>query len=149
MLSGLKGMWERLKAHHVSVSPDFGWLYAGRDFAWRMEKWLRLGAGGVWACVAASEGAEAGFCVCLLDGSGGGEVATIYVDDAHRRLGIGAALMRRGLSWLAANGAAGVTLEVVAGNEGALEFYRSLGFKPRTQRLWLPPENPGPEDGTS
>jgi len=48
--------------------------------------------------------------------------------------------LRRGLAWLGANGASGVTLEVVAGNEGAVEFYHSLGFKLRSSKMWLAPE---------
>lgn len=132
-----RAMWERLNAHHGRVSPDFAHLYAGRDFSWRLDKWRRLGAGGIWNCLALADGVEAGFCVCTLDGAGGGEVATLYVEQAFRRRGIGAELVRLGLAWLAAHGAENVALEVVGGNDGAVAFYRSQGFRVRKMRLEL------------
>lgn len=144
MLPALKEMWERLNARNAAVSPDFGWLYAGRDFAWRMEKWPRPGPGGIRVCKAVAGGAEAGSRACLLDEAGGGEVASIYVDASQRRKGIGGELLRRGPAWLGANGASGVGLEVAAGKEGAVAFYRSLGFKLRSSRMWLPPEETAP-----
>ena len=49
-------------------------------------------------------------------------------DPAHRRRGIGRALMREAERCLAAVGCPKINLQVRASNEGAVAFYRGLGY---------------------
>jgi ribosomal protein S18 acetylase RimI-like enzyme len=58
-----------------------------------------------------------------------GWVYYVGVAPAYRRRGIGAALMRRVEEALQAVGCGKLNLQVRAGNDGAVAFYRGLGFK--------------------
>jgi len=71
----------------------------------------------VW--VAKRDGALAGFCAFRV-----GWVDQLYVDPAHHRRGIGAALLRTAKD---ANGK--LQLWAFARNENALRFYESQGFR--------------------
>jgi ribosomal protein S18 acetylase RimI-like enzyme len=93
---------------------------------------VRDGAGGL-----------AGFCwVVLFDPGTGleGEVAEVYVAEAHRSRGVGEALLRRAIELFRHRG---VTLGYVwtrSENEPATRLYRSAGFEPTQQLVltWYP-----------
>lgn len=55
-------------------------------------------------------------------------VLTVAVDEAHRRQGIGRALVTALVKAVRARGAVGVTLEVRESNDSALALYERLGF---------------------
>ncbi len=59
----------------------------------------------------------------------------LYVDPAHRRRGIGSALMQTAESWAQARGDHQVGLQVFQANQAALRFYQALGYQ--TQALWM------------
>ena len=88
-------------------------------------------------------GGLAGFCwVVLFDPGTGleGEVAELYVAEAHRGRGVGEALVRRAVQLFAERG---VTLGYVwtrPDNEAATRLYRSAGFEPTRQLVltWYP-----------
>jgi ribosomal protein S18 acetylase RimI-like enzyme len=85
----------------------------------------------------------AGFCwVVLFDPGTGleGEVAELYVAEAHRGRGVGEALVRRAVQLFAERG---VTLGYVwtrPDNDAATRLYRSAGFEPTRQLVltWYP-----------
>ncbi|MGG6897207.1 MULTISPECIES: GNAT family N-acetyltransferase [Rhizobium] len=58
---------------------------------------------------------------------GRGEIRSLYIDPSVKRRGLGRRLMRELAAQLAAFGYSGAALGVVAGNEPAIAFYRSLG----------------------
>ena len=58
-----------------------------------------------------------------------GWVYRVAVHPSHRRRGIGAALMQRVEEALVALGCSKLNLQTGVGNEKALAFYESLGFK--------------------
>jgi ribosomal protein S18 acetylase RimI-like enzyme len=88
-------------------------------------------------------GGLAGFCwVVLFDPGTGleGEVAEVYVDEAHRGRGVGEALLQRAVRLFEERG---VTLGYVwtrSENEAATRLYRSAGFQPTRQLVltWYP-----------
>lgn len=88
-------------------------------------------------------GGLAGFCwVVLFDPGTGleGEVAEVYVAEAHRGQGVGEALVRRAVQLFAERG---VTLGYVwtrPDNDAATRLYRSAGFEPTRQLVltWYP-----------
>jgi ribosomal protein S18 acetylase RimI-like enzyme len=92
--------------------------------------------------VRASDGL-AGFCWCVLFDPGTGlegEVAEVYVSAAHRRAGVGRALLQAALDLFRERG---VTLGYVwtrPDNEAAVELYREAGFTPNRQLVmtWYP-----------
>jgi len=85
----------------------------------------------------------AGFCWCVLFDPGTGlegEVAEVYVAAAHRRSGVGRALLNAAVGLFRERG---VTLGYVwtrEENEAAVELYREAGFTPNRQLVltWYP-----------
>ena len=85
----------------------------------------------------------AGFCWCVLFDPGTGlegEVAEVYVAAAHRREGIGKALLEAAVKLFQERG---VTLGYVwtrPENEAAVQLYREAGFVPNRQLVmtWYP-----------
>jgi len=85
----------------------------------------------------------AGFCWCVLFDPGTGlegEVAEVFVSSAHRREGVGRALLRAAVDLFRERG---VTLGYVwtrPENEAAVELYREAGFTPNRQLVmtWYP-----------
>lgn len=64
-------------------------------------------------------------------------IETLVVDPAFRRQGIGRGLMQAAYEWAAAHHLDEVELGVWAFNEGALHFYRALGFETYYHRMHL------------
>ncbi|HEX4197946.1 MAG TPA: GNAT family N-acetyltransferase [Caulobacteraceae bacterium] len=62
------------------------------------------------------------------------EVLTLAVDPAHRRAGVGRALVEAAAVVAAAAGARRLFLEVASDNDAALALYRSAGFAEAGQR---------------
>lgn len=54
----------------------------------------------------------------------------LYVEPAHRRAGVGLALVGAAIAHARSRGAARLELATEHGNAGALALYRSLGFEP-------------------
>ncbi|MEL6139818.1 MAG: GNAT family N-acetyltransferase [Cyanobacteria bacterium J06628_6] len=59
----------------------------------------------------------------------------VYVTPAHRRRGIGTALMRQAHQWASKNGYGSVSLQVFESNRAALALYQKLGYE--SQAVWL------------
>jgi mycothiol synthase len=84
----------------------------------------------------AADDRPAAFCLCWIDpaanrrhGRNEGWIALLGTHPAHRRRGLGQALLRAGLHWLRAAGVATAALKVDVENAtGALRLYESCGF---------------------
>jgi ribosomal protein S18 acetylase RimI-like enzyme len=63
-------------------------------------------------------------------------IEELYVDPAHRRRGIGSALMEEALEWLASARTPVLFVSTTAGDRVAQRFYRATGFA-RTQGPWF------------
>lgn len=59
----------------------------------------------------------------------------LYVDPAHRRQGIGTALMRQAEQWAQDRGDRQIGLQVFQSNQPALRLYQQLGYQPHS--LWM------------
>lgn len=64
-------------------------------------------------------------------------IHNMVVDEAHRRRGIGTALLEEAKRWTRDRGLTAVQLGVWAGNAPAVSFYRKHGFRVLTQRMEL------------
>ncbi|MGA7932885.1 MAG: GNAT family N-acetyltransferase [Kovacikia sp.] len=62
-------------------------------------------------------------------------VFLLYVTPAHRRRGIGSALMTHAETWARARGDRQIGLQVFQSNQIALKLYDHLGFQP--QSIWM------------
>jgi ribosomal protein S18 acetylase RimI-like enzyme len=79
--------------------------------------------------VALSDGCLSGFALTSwLRHETSAELEGVFVDRAHRRQGIGSALVAACMAWAANAGAATVRLEVRASNAAALALYHRYGF---------------------
>jgi ribosomal-protein-alanine N-acetyltransferase len=96
------------------------------------EAWTRsqcigiLAMPGVWLTLARVDGAAAGFALsrAIMDEA---ELLLIAVDPAHRRAGVGAALLRSVIAESRGRGVKNLHLEVRANNP-AVRFYAAHGF---------------------
>jgi len=83
--------------------------------------------------IAKHSGRVVGYIVTAVEGRKA-EVVSIAVDNKHRGIGIGKALMAHTLASLQASGVRRVHLTVRPSNQRAVRFYRSFGFV-RTGRI--------------
>ncbi|MBD3885451.1 GNAT family N-acetyltransferase [Phormidium tenue FACHB-886] len=92
-----------------------------------------------WVTAASSEAPIAalwlGNAINQVTGDRHGYIFLLYVHPAHRRQGIGVALMQLGERWAVERGDRQMGLQVFADNQPALSLYRKLGY--RTQSLLL------------
>jgi len=81
----------------------------------------------------AKEGDEnVGFVIATLDKQVKlGYIFGLYVAEGYRKKRVGAILFSMAKKWLKTAGVQEVELLIKGGNEGALSFYKSLGFRPR------------------
>jgi [ribosomal protein S18]-alanine N-acetyltransferase len=82
--------------------------------------------------VAENESGIAGFAIVEFSLEGGrrvGHVVTIDVSPGQRRQGVGGLLMESLLDFCCKTGARLLRLEVAEDNQGAIAFYRRLGFE--------------------
>jgi len=70
-----------------------------------------------------------------------GIVENLYVTPEHRREGIGTALLEAGERRLADAGATVISLEAMADNDAARQFYAAHGYAPHRIELEKPTEN--------
>jgi len=66
-----------------------------------------------------------------------GFIHDLVVDEAHRRAGVGHALMASALDWFGARGIKRVMLWSAPANAGAQRLFRSMGFRPTMMEMTL------------
>lgn len=110
---------------------------AGLDVAERVVAWRERLAGdpdrGVWCLVAEQAGEVVGFLAASAAREadvtpGTAEIRALYLREAHKGTGVGAALLRAALQRLTETGSDWVTLNVLEGNTTARSFYERFGF---------------------
>ena len=94
---------------------------------WSANDFTECITSGVPFLVAERRGVVAGYVVAH-SAADEGEILNLGVAAAHRRQGIGRALVERVLQELAGHGIRTVYLEVRASNAGARHLYEALGF---------------------
>lgn len=77
--------------------------------------------------VAEEQGTILGYCG-MWQSFGEGEIPNVAVSSEHRRMGVGEALLRTLFAEGEKRGVRAYTLEVRAGNAGAIRLYEKLGF---------------------
>ncbi|MBW6401484.1 GNAT family N-acetyltransferase [Roseomonas sp. HJA6] len=90
-----------------------------------------LDCAGISLLVARHDGRTAGCCALFDREDGSGELKRMIVAEAHRRQGIGEALLRGAEALAIQRGIALLLLEVGIRNDAAYAMYRRGGFTPR------------------
>jgi GNAT superfamily N-acetyltransferase len=158
-LDELRPLWESLSDHHVEIAPQLRGLGPVRASAesWdvRRAHYVSLFADdpSAFALIASAAGGPVGYALAQIRGPEEswetGPVAvleTLAVLPAHRRRGIGAALVQATMAELRGLGINHWEVATIASNEEALRFYQRLNLLPFTINLIGPV--PAGEDGT-
>ena len=130
----IKTLWRQLNQHHLEVSKlkDEFRNYTFEDRLNKIQnKRLKIFIG-------YDQGSSEiiGYCIVSINLKGNkGQINSLFVKEEVRRENIGEKLMQRSLDWLEKNNIEYIKLEVVVGNEKALNFYEKFGFKPKTYNL--------------
>ena len=146
VLAELSDLYAELHEHQArAVADRLGAPARTAAAAWlrrrdRYTAWLMGGDG--FVCVAEHERALVGYAFAVVtDGYDGweagplGELRDLVVAKAARGRGVGRALVAAVRDELAVRGASGVRLNVLAGNDDALRFYRRCGFEVTARTL--------------
>ncbi|MFF7262031.1 GNAT family N-acetyltransferase [Streptomyces sp. NPDC008159] len=147
----LEHLWGQLLAHHSREAAHLAALGAVRspEDSWRLRRaqyleWLREP---LTAVLVARDGNQPlGYAVVrVLDAPGSwqwgdqvGVLETLVVDDEARGAGVGQALLRAARERLAGSGVQVMKISVIAGNDGALRFYRREGAVDFVNTLVMP-----------
>ncbi len=145
-LDELRPLWESLSEHHVEIAPRLRALGAVRSSAdsWavRRSHYASLfadEAAAAFALIASTAAGLAGYALVQVRGPEEswetGPVAvleTLAVLPAHRRRGIGAALVRATMAELRRREIGHWEVATIASNEEAIRFYERLDLLPFT-----------------
>ena len=131
-------LWKKLIKHHSRLLAHSDGKARNRKFATRKQELLAKADGGGLMIELVRHnvrGPYVAYCIASVSHGGAGEIDSLFVDEAHRGLGIGTRLMRRALAWLDRSGAQSKMISVVYANSEAIRFYSQFGFLPATVQL--------------
>ena len=130
----IRHLWLQLNELHQSNSVHHKNHFARFTFEERLQQLAAAETATIF--VASCGSAAVGYCICSLRGSSG-EIDSLFVENSHRGKGIGGQLLNTALQWLKKQRAANISVAVAHGNESALPFYHSFGFRERLIMLTL------------
>jgi GNAT superfamily N-acetyltransferase len=141
-LAAIEPLWRALYAHQAAHGMRLP-VPAVAFEAWAASMSPALGRFTVVA-LAERDGVAAGFVAgrvralpAYFGGGSAGFISEVYVSGSERGSGIGRRLLAFALDWFAGQGIARVELQVLAGNEDAVRFYRELGWHEElVQMVW-------------
>ena len=139
----IRPLWDKLNAHHITVSKYFKDTRAVTTFDMRKKQLMEKSYEGALRIDLARDAVTKefiGYCVTSVDREKQGEIESIYVEKEYRLSGIGDSLMTRALAWLETVTVKKTILGVAEGNEGVFAFYRRHNFYPRVTVLMHRPE---------
>jgi ribosomal protein S18 acetylase RimI-like enzyme len=132
-LDSIKELWEKLNLHHQSRTKYFFQDYENIVFEDRKEELIKKsGKGALRIDLAIDSNSELviGYCISSIS-NGKGEIDSIYVEEKFRSKGIGDNLMKNSLRWMDEEGVETREVQLLAGNDDAIQFYSHYGFHPK------------------
>jgi ribosomal protein S18 acetylase RimI-like enzyme len=131
-------LWEKLTAHHKARSLHFKNLYDQYKWEGRKNELLGKSKNGALRIDMAKDGntgINIGYCVSTVSENKTGEIESIFIEKAYRKMGIGANFLNKALKWMDSHAVERRVIAVAAGNEEAFGFYAKFGFYPRVSIL--------------
>jgi len=129
----VRPLWEKLNRMHSELSPHFKQRYQKMDWQWRKAALLKKSKAILLNyTVDDRNGTIVGYCISSIakEDETVGEIDSLFIEEEHRRAGIGKLLMFNAIQWLNGRGVKTQKLLVGVGNERAIEYYRQFGFHP-------------------
>jgi ribosomal protein S18 acetylase RimI-like enzyme len=117
------------------VDPGFGAERASALYAHWVAQCCANRDGAVF--VPEHRGVISGYLTCERDQHGDGRIALVAVSDRAQGLGLGRALVARGLSWFQEAGASRVRVVTQGRNVRAQRVYQRAGFRTESVDVWL------------
>lgn len=154
----LEPLWRELLDHHLAAAPHLAALGTPRDpdGSWRVRRgqylrWLAVSRAAVLVACDDADRLLGYAMIRSADAAGSwqwgdqaGVLETLVVAGSARGTGVGRELLDAARGRLAEWGARVMTISVIAGNEGAMRFYRREGASDYLQTLIMPVRQPLP-----
>ncbi len=137
-LESIRPLWEKLNEHHHAKARHFRRHYETWGFDDRKAYFEKAAESGTLRLDLACDkdkGKYIGYCVSSISLEGHGEIESIFIEEAYRSRGIGAALLSAVISWMDSVGVLRKRVAVADGNEDSWGFYQRFGFYPRMMLL--------------
>ena len=143
-LEAILDLWEELMHHHARLDPRFQPAEDARDvFRETMLEWIKDEVRRVLVA-AKDDGELVGYAVAVIAENPPiyelrhyAHVSDICVAPIWRRRGLGRRLFAALRTWFLQRGVGVVRVSVAALNLDSLAFWRKMGFRDHTHRLWL------------
>ena len=129
----IKALWEKLNEHHRNKTIHFLKRFSNYSFDQRKTMILEQASFSKVRIELAKDfemNSTVAYCVSSVDSKENGEIVSVFVEESHRKLGIGGVLMKHALAWMDEIGVKSKRIDVVYGNDEALPFYEKFGFYP-------------------
>lgn len=136
LLDTIEPLWQQLKSFHIAQFPVWRESLLGGQFADRKAGLIVAAKDGqLLVEVVQLDTRNIAFCISVIDSRGAGELASLFVDEAYRNQGIGRRLVASAMQWFSDFKADPVVVDVMHGNDAALQLYEEFGFVQRVHRL--------------
>lgn len=128
----LSALWEQLRQHHAALTIHFSERYETMNWHDRKQSLIDKSKALHVEYVTEKDSEQlVGYCISTVwKDSTTGEIDSLFVDERHRKTGVGEALFSRSINWLDDQHVEVQKLSVAVGNEGVLDFYKRFDFYP-------------------
>jgi ribosomal protein S18 acetylase RimI-like enzyme len=131
-LHALEKLWYENSEHHHATSAFFSSDASSTHFNDRLSAWQNAER---FRCTVGVHKEEVIAYIISTIKSGCGEIESLFVSEMYRKMRLGTRLVKEHLSWFEKEDIGDIRVSTVYLNESAIEFYRSLGFFPKTVTL--------------
>jgi len=127
----IQPLWEKLNLTHMDLSTHFRKRFQEANWENRKTKLIEKSEELLLETVV-EKNLIIGYCISSIDKGNNktGEIDSIYIDETHRKCGLGKLLINHAADWLISKGTTEQKLLVGVGNERVLDFYKQLNFMP-------------------
>ena len=127
----IRPLWEKLNLTHMDLSTHFRKRFQEANWEKRKTKLIEKSEELLLETVV-EKNLIIGYCISSINKGNNkmGEIDSIYIDENHRKCGLGKLLINHAVDWLISKGTTEQKLLVGVGNERVLDFYKQLNFMP-------------------